>query len=146
MEIKVKKGPMFFAALAAAAFFINFCWESLQGLLYIAHPGMAASDYVPMMLFMSLMDTLGILALYCLTALFSRRWFWSTDLRNTSFFFLSALVAAYAVEYVALFMLHLWQYRPLMPRLFGVGLFPLLQMSLTGLFSVFVTRHVAGKG
>jgi hypothetical protein len=146
MEIRGKKGPMFFAALASAAFLINFCWESLQGLLYEAHPGMAASDYVPMMLFMACMDTLGILALYFLTALVSRRWFWSLDLRNGTIFFLSALVAAYAVEYVALFLLHLWQYRPLMPRLFGVGLFPLLQMSLTGLFSVVAARQVAGNG
>jgi hypothetical protein len=146
MEISGKKGSIFFTALAAAAFLVNFCWESLQGLLYEAHPGMAASDYVPMMFFMSLMDTLGVIALYCLTALFSRKWFWSNDVRNSSFFFFSALVAAFAVEYVALFMLHLWQYRSSMPSLFGVGLFPLLQLSLTGLFSVFVARHGAGNG
>jgi hypothetical protein len=146
MEITGKKGAISIATLAVTAFLANFCWESLQGLLYEAHPAMEASDYVPMMLFMSLMDTLGIMALYCLTALFSGRWFWSPDLRNNSFFFLSALVAAYAVEYVALFMLHLWQYRPLMPRFFGVGLFPLLQLSLTGLFSVFLDRHSAGNG
>ena len=143
MEISGRTGAIRIAILAVTAFFANFCWESLQGLLYEAHPAMAASDYVPMMLFMAFMDTLGILALYCLTALFSRRWFWTPDLRNSSFFFLSALVAAYAVEYVALFMLHIWQYRPLMPRLFGVGLFPLLQMSLTGLFSVFAARYGA---
>ena len=146
MEESGRERAIFFAALAAAVFFVNFCWESLQGLFYVAHSTMVASDYVPMMLFMALMDTLGVMALYFLTALFSRKWFWSPDLRNSSFFFLSALVAAFAVEYVALFILHLWQYRSSMPRIFGVGLFPLLQLSLTGLFSVFVARHSAGNG
>ena len=144
MEITGRKGAMFFAALALAAFLTNFCWESLLGLLFEAHPGMAASDYVPMMLFMALMDTLGIFALYCLTALFSRRWFWSFALPQISFFFFSALAAAYGVEYVALYRLHIWQYLPSMPLVFGVGIFPLIQLSLTGLFSIFVARRVAG--
>ncbi|NTW70565.1 MAG: hypothetical protein HGB23_12130 [Chlorobiaceae bacterium] len=145
MEITGTKRLLFFAAIAVTAFLSNFCWESLHGLLYEGHPGMAASDYVPMMLSMALMDTLGISALYALTALVSGRWIWSLDVRNSSFFFLSALAAAYGVEYVALFKSHTWQYSSSMPLLFGVGLFPLIQLSITGLFSVFVACKVAGN-
>ncbi|MEI6756390.1 MAG: hypothetical protein FDX18_08450 [Chlorobium sp.] len=142
MITEIRKKASFFIALAVTAFFLNFCWESIHGLLYEAHPAMAASDYVPMMLFMALMDALGITALYCFTALVARRWFWS-GLRNSLFFFLSGLVAAYAVEYITLFELHLWQYRSSMPTLFGIGLFPLFQLSLTALFSLFVARRIS---
>ena len=146
MDIIGKKRVLFFAALAVTSFLANFCWESLHGLLFQAHPGMAASDYVPMMLFMALMDSLGITLLYFITALVFRTWFWIPGLPQLSFFFFSALAAAYGVEYVALFVLHTWKYLPSMPLIFGVGLFPLIQLSLTGLLSVFVARQVAGNG
>jgi hypothetical protein len=146
MEIRGTKKLLFFAALAVTAFFSNFCWESLHGLLYEGHPGMAASVYIPMMLSMAVMDTLSITLLYALTALVCRTWIWSLDLRNGSFFSLSALVAAYGVEYVALFKSYTWQYSPSMPLLFGVGFFPLIQLAITGLFSVFVARKVAADG
>ena len=64
---------------------------------------MAASDYVPMMLSMAAMDTLGVVALYTFTALVARRWFWTLGLFNSICFFLSGLVSAYAVEYVTIF-------------------------------------------
>ena len=105
---------------------------------------MAASDYVPMMLSMAAMDTLGVVALYTFTALVARRWFWTLGLFNSICFFLSGLVSAYAVEYVTIFIVHYWQYETSMPILLGVGLFPLFQISLTGLFSVFVARNIAG--
>ena len=134
---------LFFITLALTAFLANFCWESLHGLLYKGHPGMAASDYVPMMLSMAAMDTLGIIGLYCFTALAARRWLWRLGYYNSLIFFLSGVCSAYAVEYVSIYILHLWQYGPSMPMLFGVGIFPLLQLSLTGLLSVFIARHIA---
>lgn len=145
MERTGKQPVLFWAALAVTGFLVNFCWESLHGLLYEAHPAMAASAYVPMMLSMAFMDTLAITGLYCLTALGSRTLFWKPDLRNSSIFFLTGLAAAYGVEYVSLSLLHLWQYGPAMPLVLGVGLFPLLQLSLTGLFSVIAARAIAVK-
>ncbi len=145
MERAGPRRVIFFAALAVTAFLLNYCWESLHGLLYNAHPEMAAMDYVPMMLFMASMDTLGIIALYALTAIAGRTWFWNSGLRNNTIFFLFGIVAAYVVEYITLYKLHLWQYGPSMPILFGVGLSPLFQLSLSGLFSIYVARLVAGS-
>jgi hypothetical protein len=141
-----EKTVCFFAALSATAFPLNFCWESLNGLLYKAHPAMAAGNYVPMMVFMAAMDTLGITALYALTALLVRVWFWEPDFRSSSIFFLAGLVAAYTIEYISLYVLHLWHYLPGMPLVFGVGLFPLFQLSLTGLCSVFMARKISFNG
>ena len=145
METTRHKTVIFFVTLAVTAFFTNFCWESLHGLLYKAHPGMPASAYVPMMLTMAAMDSLGITGLYFFTAFVAHRWFWELGLLNSLCFFLSGIVSAFAVEYVSIFVLHLWQYAPSMPVLFGIGLIPLFQLSLTGLLSVFVARKVAGE-
>ena len=145
METTRQHKLIFFVTLAVTAFFTNFCWESLHGLLYKAHPGMSASAYVPMMLKMAVMDSLGITGLYCFTAFVAHKWFWELGLFNSLCFFLSGIVSAYAVEYFSIFVLHLWQYDFSMPILFGIGLFPLFQLSLTGLLSVFVARKVAGE-
>ena len=145
MERTGKQTAIFFAALAVTAFFVNFCWESLHGLLYKAHPEMAASDYVPMMLSMASMDVFAILGLFFFTSLLAHSWLWTLGLRNCLIFSLSGLITAYTVEYVSIFILHLWQYQPSMPILLGVGLFPLVQLSLTGLFSLYVARRVAGE-
>ena len=143
MERTGKNKVLFFAALAVTAFLTNFCWESVHGLLYLAHPEMRAAAYVPMMLSMAAMDMVAIELLYFFTALVARRWFWRSGLANNLIFFLAALAAASLVEYIALFSLHLWHYGPAMPLVFGVGIFPLFQFALTGLFSVFVARKVA---
>jgi len=135
----------FYAVVLLTAFLLNFCRESLHGLLYAAHPEMPAGDYVPMMLFMALMDTLGIVALYLFMALFSRQWSWEGNWQNNSIFFLSALAAAFAIEYISIDILHLWHYRMAMPVVFGVGLLPLFQLALNGLFSVFFAVRFASK-
>lgn len=146
MEKNWKKSEIFFSALAVSAFLVNFCWESLHGLFYKAHPAMPASVYVPMMFSMAAWDTLGIMGLYFFTSLVSRTWYWIPGFRNSLYFSLSGFVAAFTVEYISLFIFHFWQYAPAMPTVFGIGLFPLLQLSFTGLFSIFVARKVAGEG
>ncbi|NTU45713.1 MAG: hypothetical protein HGA99_09395 [Chlorobiaceae bacterium] len=145
MTQRWRKTLSFSAALPLTAFLLNFCWESLHGLLFEAHPGMPADEYVPMMLFMALMDTLGIVALYLFTALIVRRWSWVCSWRNNSIFFLSALAAAFTIEYISINVLHLWHYRTAMPVVFGVGLLPLFQLALTGLLSVFVAGRFASN-
>jgi hypothetical protein len=144
METTGKRTVLFFASLSVIDFLVNFCWESLHGLLYKAHPAMSASVYVPMMLSMAVMDTVAITALYSFTALISRSWFWTPGLPNSLIFIISGIVLACGVEYISIFILHLWQYGPSMPVLFGVGLFPSIQLSSTGFFSVIIARKVSG--
>ncbi|MEI6847655.1 MAG: hypothetical protein WCK32_06415 [Chlorobiaceae bacterium] len=146
MRREWKKAMLFFAVLSIMSFLINFCWESVQGLLYVEHPAMAAIDYVPMMLFMAAMDTFGIIILYAFTAIVTCKWFWETTTRNSSIFFLIGFFTAYAVEYISVFPLHLWHYLAGMPLVFGIGLFPLFQLSLTGIFSVYMANKLVFKG
>jgi len=144
MKVRAGQRAAFLTTLAGSSFLLNFCWESLHGLLYEGHPEMAASAYVPMMLLAALMDTLAIALLYSITALFARSWFWDKGLRNRLFFLCIGLLAASLLEYVSINSFLLWHYLPSMPVIFGIGLFPLVQLSFTGLFSLFLARKVAG--
>lgn len=137
---------IFFTSLYAAAFVLNFCWESLHGLLYDAHQAIPASAYVPMMVRMALVDALAVVGIYLFASLLSRRLVWVPSLRSFTLFSLSALVPAWGVEYIAVNILHAWSYSPGMPVVLSVGLSPLLQMPATGIAAVTVAWCVAAPG
>ncbi|MDZ7696394.1 MAG: hypothetical protein U5R49_05500 [Deltaproteobacteria bacterium] len=51
------------------------------------------------------------------------------------------LVAA-VIEILSVFYYQRWVYKELMPTTFGIGISPLIQLSITGLISVWLTRKV----
>jgi hypothetical protein len=144
MKRESRQMAVFFLSMYAAAFFLNFCWESWHGLWYQAHRGLPAGSYVPMMVRMALLDAAAVVAMYLFTALLSRRIDWLPDARSIALFCLAGAVPASAVEYVAVVRLHAWAYLSTMPTLFGVGLSPLLQLPLTGLAGLLAARGIAG--
>lgn len=129
---------LFFAALYASAFVLNFCWESMHGLLYRDHQELAASVYVPMMARMAGVDALSVVGVYLFTALLSGALVWKPGWQTFLVFFLVAIIPSWAVEYVAVTILAIWSYTSAMPVLLTVGLTPLLQIPLTGLLSVLI--------
>jgi hypothetical protein len=135
---------VFFSVLYLGAFLLNFLWESGQGILYTAHNDMAAREYVPMMVQMALLDALSINGLYLFTSVCTRSLLWRMDGRNLFLFCLSGTLSAWAVEYASVNLFHAWSYTPAMPMLFMVGLFPLLQLVITGVPAVFMARASAG--
>ncbi|MGB8247748.1 MAG: hypothetical protein WCE98_07030 [Chlorobium sp.] len=136
MKTKRKRQASFFASLWTAAFFLNFFWESLHGLLYLDHPAMAAAGYVPMMLEMAVYDAFAVSGIYLLVSLLCRTLLWKITIRNVAVFAFAALCAAFSTEYTALHLLHAWFYLPSMPTVFGVGLPPLLQLAVTGVAAI----------
>jgi len=50
------------------------------------------------------------------------------------------VIAAIWIEYRAVFLLDRWGYVAAMPTIFGVGFTPLVQLALTGLVSLWVTK------
>jgi hypothetical protein len=146
MTGEARRRAIFFPVLFASAFVLNFCWESWHGLLYAAHQTIPAMSYVPMMVQMSLLDALSVVGMQLFTALFARALVWSPDLRSVTVFFLAGMIPAGGVEYVSVNILHAWSYTPEMPTLFRVGLSPLLQLPLTGLAGVFLSRPFSGYG
>jgi len=143
MDTKRKRQTSFFAALWTAAFFLNFFWESLHGLLYRDHPGTAASGYVPMMLEMAVYDAFAVSGLYLLVSLLCRTLLWKITFRNGTVFVVAALCAAFSTEYAALHILHAWRYLPSMPTVFGVGLLPLVQLAVTGVAAILAASRLS---
>ncbi|MBM3162411.1 MAG: hypothetical protein FJZ79_03640 [Chlorobi bacterium] len=143
METKRKRQISFFSALWVTAFFLNFFWESLHGLLYRDHPAMAASGYVPMMVEMACYDAFGVSGLYLLVSLILRALLWENTVRHLALFTLLALVAATCFEYAAVHVLHAWSYLPSMPTLSGIGLLPLLQIAVTGLSAILAAGRIS---
>ncbi|ACF46145.1 hypothetical protein Paes_1112 [Prosthecochloris aestuarii DSM 271] len=133
----------FFISLAGFLFLLNFLWESLHGLLYLDHQVMPAGSYVPMMLEMAGYDTLAVSAFYLFISRLNNTLLWPLTLINISIFSLIALLMAYGTEYSAVHILHQWDYRPSMPTVLGVGLFPLFQLTATGLLAMFFSGKIA---
>ncbi len=144
MNVEAKRLLAFYPVLYVSAFSLNFCWESWHGLLYVAHQGLPASVYVPMMVQMALLDAISVIGMHLFTAFFARKFVWRPAGRHLVVFCLAGALPAWAVEFASVNLLHLWSYTGAMPMLFRVGMSPLLQLPLTGLAGIVVARAVAG--
>ncbi len=128
------------AIVSIVAFVIHFVWESVQLPLYVEYG--ALEGPLPITVSAALGDVLyTMVALVVATLLRSTRN--PLDGLNSSVYvgyaalgFLIALM----VEYKAL-ALHRWAYTAAMPLLFGVGLSPLVQMTVLLPLSVFISRR-----
>jgi len=143
METAGRKTPVFFASLWIVAFFLNFFWECLHGLLYQDHPQMEAIIYVPMMVEMAFYDAVAVSGLYLFHALVFRSLLWGNTVSHIAVFFLAAIITAAVVEYAAAHLLHAWNYLPSMPTVAGIGLLPMLQLAVTGVASIFAAERLS---
>jgi hypothetical protein len=126
----------FFAVIFAAAFLLNVAWEVGHSLLYDWNP--VISDYIPLIVLMAAKDAAWVVIFYLVAATALRDLFW-VEKNNTTGFCIMALcgfVFSVAIE------LHAhetgrWYYNELMPviPLLGVGLTPVLQMTLLSPFT-----------
>ncbi|PKN61704.1 MAG: hypothetical protein CVU57_28220 [Deltaproteobacteria bacterium HGW-Deltaproteobacteria-15] len=131
-------------SLYGFSFVFNFVWESVHAVyLYQGHD-LNARIYVPMVVYVSTLDGILIISVYLLVSLLLRDILWLRDLRRTPIclFLLIGLVTSATVEYVSVHILSRWTYLHAMPTLFGIGLSPLFQLPVTGLFSVRITQKL----
>lgn len=130
------------SAVFALAFLLNFAWEAVHAVLfYEAHADFAAGFFTRMALYAAFIDALiifGIFAAGCL--LFTRKGCWLEHYRGreVGFTILAGIIIAAVIEIKAL-LLGQWQYNELMPRVFGLGLSPLVQLAVTGALSMYGT-------
>jgi len=126
-----------FVQVLIVAFFINLAWEIAHSLLYKTALALPTKKYVALMFRMSFLDGLLITLLYGLTVLIFR----NTDILNNSYqlvsFILLAIIFSFADEKISL-KLRRWRYTKAMPKMFGVGLTPLMELAITGILTFFV--------
>lgn len=130
--------------LFGTGFILNFVWEALHGVYLYRDHDMRASRYVPMLIYVSVVDGLLILGLAGWTALLRRDLFrhCGSDRGWMPVFGLSAIILAAGIEYVSVYVQGRWAYLPAMPTVFGIGISPLFQLAVTGLIAVGMGRCV----
>ncbi|TKB23713.1 hypothetical protein FCL47_21220 [Desulfopila sp. IMCC35006] len=135
--------------LFSFSFLLNFFWEALHAVYLYQRHDLVASEYVPMVLYLSTMDSLIVLSLYIGVSLMWWNFFWLklfSKAQIVVFSTIGILVAA-LIEYSSLFYYHRWLYKTEMPTVFGLGISPLLQLSVAGLVSVWLSKEILyGKG
>lgn len=128
------------------AFLLNFVWEFLQMPLFTAPPAdMPHWDIVKIYAFATVADGFIMLFAFWTAAAFarSRYWFVAAERSHVSIFLITGLAITSAIELIATEM-GVWNYSPLMPVLFGVGLSPFLQWVIPPLITLWFTRRQLG--
>jgi hypothetical protein len=128
------------------AFLLNFVWEMLQMPLFALPP--ADTLYWPvikMCAAATVADGFIMLIAYWTASAFarSRYWFVAAERGHVLIFLITGLAITSAIELIATEM-GVWQYSPLMPVLFGVGLSPFMQWVIPPLITLWFTRRQLG--
>jgi hypothetical protein len=130
--------------IGSFAFLMNFFWESLHAVYLYRDHDISSAAYVPMLLAMSFKDSLIILGLFFFIAFLKRSIDWlesGLGAPLAGFILLSVLTAA-AIEWFSVAVFSRWNYLETMPTVFGVGLSPLLQLAITGLLTVWLSKKI----
>jgi hypothetical protein len=136
-------------AILVFSFIFNFFWESLHAVYLYQKHDFEASKYIPMLLYVSSVDCMLVFGLYAVVGLLWWDFYWIKHLKRRQLvtFVCIGLGTAALVEHVAVFHHRNWAYKKVMPTLFGIGISPLLQLSVTGLIAIWLTRELLyGKG
>jgi amino acid transporter len=136
------KKVSFFILLALVAFALHFVWEWAHLPLYQGYEALGSG--LPLVAYATLGDVMYTLFAVLLVALFKRRLLWPREARAGDYAGLAilGLLIALFVEYKGLY-LHRWAYTAAMPLALGVGLSPLLQMTILLPLSVGLTALLA---
>ncbi|GMQ94986.1 MAG: hypothetical protein BMS9Abin13_096 [Patescibacteria group bacterium] len=132
---------------SAAAFLLNFLWESWHAIYLYKDFGSAAFDvkeYISLIGYVSIVDMLILLGIAALGAFLWKQFFWFKKMSAVKYWYvvLSAAAIAVAIEIKGVYVFHQWAYSELMPTIFGIGLSPLLQLAVTGLLGLWLVRNI----
>jgi hypothetical protein len=130
--------------LSIFSFILNFVWETLHSAYLYDDHWLPANRYVPMVFLASIVDSLLIAGLYLAIGAGARDFLWIREITGTKIlgFLAAGLAVAAFVEYRAVYIISKWSYSESMPTVLGIGLSPLVQLSLSGLLALWLTRRL----
>ncbi len=129
-----------FALLAAVAFVLHFVWERAHIGLYTGYE--ALEGFLPVYVFATLGDLMyTLLAVGLLMLFFGMRLLQAPRVRQYALLAVMGLCVAIFVEVKAA-MLGRWEYTSAMPLIHGLGLSPLIQMTVLLPLSVFIVARL----
>jgi hypothetical protein len=116
------------------SFLINLLWEVTHSQFYNTCLKIKLKKYIPLIIGASIKDGLGISLLFWISTIIFKNVNVLQNSYHLLFFTLVALVSSFIDEKVSLKMKR-WEYSEEMPRIFGVGFTPLLQIAITGILT-----------
>jgi len=124
--------------ICMTALILNIIWEFSHYSLYVDLSGIPA---YPHLILASFTDMFIILGIVIIVSVINKelKWIEKTSLKNYFFVIVLGLVIAVIIEEINL-NLGRWQYTSSMPVIFGIGLSPLVQIAVTGVLSIILTR------
>lgn len=138
--MKLQSSFIFYGFVAVCAFLLNFLWEYAHLPLYKDYEALGSG--IQLVVWASAGDMLYVLFAVLFVALLKRKLLWTKDAKTPEYILLAVygFCIALFVELKAL-ALHRWAYTAMMPTLFGVGLSPLVQMTLLLPLSAYIAQR-----
>jgi hypothetical protein len=128
----------------AFSYVSNFIWESFHAFTLYAKHDFKSTQYIPMVSYVSMVDGFIIIGIYIFIASLWKHLLWLRDMKKAQIMtaFLTGVVIAAMVEYNRVFVSKVWSYNSVMPTIFGIGISPLFQLSITECFAFLLTRAI----
>jgi len=136
--------------IVIVAFFLNLLWEVAHSMLYDWDTPPLVNNiykYIPRIIgFATFLDAVWILTIILLNAL--RRggfeWLYRPAQGDYLTFIILGIIYAIIIELIAI-IFNMWSYNRYMPKIFGIGITPLVQLSLTGVLSLYIVSTLVVK-
>lgn len=124
-------------------FMLNLLWEFLHYPLYNDFSGMAR---IPRVLAASFFDMIILSSIFLAISIKNRnlRWIEKPGKGDYAAIIILGIITAVAIEAKAL-LLGEWNYKKLMPTIFGIGLSPLIQLFTTAMLSLKIFNYLYSK-
>jgi hypothetical protein len=144
MKKKVAEILLIYLLIFAISFLLNFVWESFHSAFLYEGMDFAAKKYVLMVSYVSAVDGSIILGINLFVSFLWRDIFWLRKMKGKHGYaaFMAGLAIAAVIEYRRVFITMSWRYNQLMPTIFGIGLSPLFQLSITGVTTFWLMRRI----
>ncbi len=129
------------------SFLINFFWESIHAVLfYKDHATYESLFFVKMISYATFFDAVIILGIFLAGSLIWKKYGWLKTYNRNKILFtaITGFIIAAIIEAKALYFKQ-WAYNEIMPTIFGMGLSPLVQLSITGIIVLFVASKMFYK-
>lgn len=123
---------------------LNFLWESFHfALIYLGYDS-SSSGHIIIVNYLALMDALVNVLACLLVGLWWKNFFWFSEMRLGQIFALIALnlILSAGIEYSMVYLVKAWSYYADIPKIGGVGALPVLQLGVTGLLGIWMTRRL----
>jgi len=116
------------------SFLINLLWEVIHCQLYTSCLKSPLKKLIPLIIGISLKDGFWISIFFLISVLIFKNINILTNKFQLLVFVLLALSFSFAAEKISLKMKR-WEYSKQMPKIFGVGVTPLLELAITGVLT-----------